>query len=277
MNKAFLLALLIFPVSTAALGADQDAVVPVGKEPLIATSIDYGIKSRAYLSSPVGMVTEGYRYQLRAQYLSFLDRKMSEPGHTIQTINDQLLSSWMNHLGRESIAPEVLVGIKRDLESKLDEWSGKSLTGQFAEFGTADGSLERINQRIQRCSGKIRLASSNLQKRDACYGSESITRDISQLPDSASELEASMQKLIYPYVDQLAQLQKLDYYEAYQVSRDTFRDTVVAMVSKGYSVRQLAELLDFAGVDYPQVYDRLYYYALGRENAPVVPAQVVLK
>ena len=281
MNKAFLFTLMLLPVSSVLQASEQNTFVAdkvaTGKKPLIANSIDFGIKSRAYLNSPVGMVTEGYRYQLRGQYLSYLDQKMAEPGHTIHTINEQLLNRWMTRLGRESIAPEALVEIKRDLEDKLEEWSGKSLTGQFGEFGEDSDTLERINHRISLCSGKIRLASSNRMKRDACYGSESITRNIIDQQRSASELEVSMQKLIYPYVDQLEQLQELEYYEAYQVSRKNFRETVVAMVSQGYSLQQLAELLDFAGVDYPQVYERLYYFALGNENGALVPAQVVLQ
>lgn len=276
MNKSILFALMLLPVSSV-MQASGKKEVSAGKKPLIATSIDYGIKSRAFLNSPVGMVAEGYRYQLRGQYLSYLEQKMAEPGHTIGIINEQLINVWMTRLGRESIAPEALVEIKRDLEGKLEEWSGKSLTGHFGQFGVGSDTLERLNQRISLCSGKIRLASSNRQKRDACYGSESITRNIIDQQRSASELEISMQKLIYPYVDQLAQLQELEYYEAYRASRNTFRETVVAMVAQGYSVQQLSQLLDFAGVDYPQVYEHLYYYASSNVNGSSVPAQVVLQ
>ena len=86
--------------------------------------------------------------------------------------------------------------------------------------------------------------------------------NISELPDSTTDLAMRMQKLIYPYIDHLDQLKELAYYQEYQEAQDHFKTTVKDMVSKGYSAQQLAELLDFAGVDYPVVYDNLFLYAL---------------
>ena len=86
-----------------------------------------------------------------------------------------------------------------------------------------------------------------------------------------------MQKLIYPYIDHLAQLKQLEYYQAFKEARHQFKLMVNTMIEQGYSAQQLAELLDFAGVDYPIVYDNLFVFALrSRKINDDSPAEVVV-
>ena len=95
-EKVFVsLALIALPVLSIASKAENNTMTQSGSTPLVTSSIHYGMMANAYLNSPVGMVVEGYRYQLRSLYLAYLEKKINEPGHTVSTINDRLLSDWM--------------------------------------------------------------------------------------------------------------------------------------------------------------------------------------
>ncbi|AMO56704.1 hypothetical protein GZ77_03020 [Endozoicomonas montiporae] len=276
MKKLLLISLLALPVGVIAKTA-KDETMQTGSKPLINSSIQYGMMASAYLSSPVGMVVEGYRYQLRSLYLAYLEKKIQEPGNTVSTINEQLLSDWMMRLGREKVAPDVLVNVKADLEEKIRDWSDKRMSGRLNDFGSSEKALQTIKERIAACGASVRLSSSNQEKRQACHGIEQVTRNINEVPESADELSVKMQKLIYPYIDHLAQLKQLEYYQAFQDARKTFKQMVSTMIEQGYSAQQLAELLDFAGVDYPIVYDNLFVFALrNREGDADSPAEVVV-
>ena len=276
MKKLLLVSLLALPVSLVAKPL-KDEAAQTGSKPLINSSIQYGMMASAYLSSPVGMVVEGYRYQLRSLYLAYLEKKIQEPGNTVSTINEQLLSEWMMRLGREKVAPDVLVKVKADLEDKIRDWSAKRMAGRLSDFGSSQEALQTIKERIVACGANIRLSSSNEDKRQACHGIEQVTRNINEVPESPEDLSVKMQKLIYPYIDHLAQLKQLEYYQAFREARQQFRVMVSNMVEQGYSAQQLAELLDFAGVDYPIVYDNLFTFALRNRNENVdSPAEVVV-
>ncbi|MET4694316.1 hypothetical protein [Endozoicomonas lisbonensis] len=276
MKKLLLVSLLALPVSLVAKPS-KDETVRTGSKPLINSSIQYGMMASAYLSSPVGMVVEGYRYQLRSLYLAYLEKKIQEPGNTVSTINEQLLSEWMMRLGRENVAPDVLVKVKADLEDKIRDWSAKRMAGRLSDFGSSQEALQTIKERIVACGANIRLSSSNEDKRQACHGIEQVTRNINEVPESPEDLSVKMQKLIYPYIDHLAQLKQLEYYQAFREARQQFRVMVSNMIEQGYSAQQLAELLDFAGVDYPIVYDNLFTFALRNRDENVdSPAEVVV-
>ncbi|MCW7553023.1 hypothetical protein NX722_10305 [Endozoicomonas gorgoniicola] len=276
MKKLLLVSLLTLSVSLVAKPS-KDEAAQTGSKPLIDSSIQYGMMANAYLSSPVGMVVEGYRYQLRSLYLAYLEKKIQEPGNTVSSINEQLLSEWMMRLGREKVAPDVLVKVKANLEDKISDWSAKRMAGRLSDFGSSQEALQIIKDRIAACGANIRHASSNEDKRQACHGIEQVTRNSSEVSESTEELSVKMQKLIYPYIDHLAQLKALEYYQAFREARRQFRVMVSSMIEQGYSAQQLAELLDFAGVDYPVVYNRLFTFALrhSNENADS-PAEVVV-
>ena len=277
MKKLLLITLLALPLSVTAKTSENKSNDRNGSAPLITSSIQYGMMASAYLSSPVGMVVEGYRFQLRSLYLAYLEKKINEPGYTVKSINDRLLSDWMIRLGREKVPPEILVKIKADLEEKINEWSGKRLSGQLTDFGSSQDALDTIKQRINSCGENIRHSSSNKDKRLACHGIEHVTRNISDVPESTDELSVRMQNLIHPYIDHLDRLKQLEYYQAFQDARKHFKSTVESMISQGYSAQQLAELLDFAGVDYPIVYDNLFTFVLHNSKGSVDrPAEVVV-
>ena len=276
MKKLLLVSLLALPLTLTAK-THTSSESQTGSTLLVESSIQYGMMARAYLGSPVGMVVEGYRYQLRSLYIAYLEKKINEPGYTVNSINDRLLSDWMIRLGREKMPADVLVKVKADLEEKINQWSGKRLSGQLNDYGSTEDALVTIKERITACGRNIQHSSSNKDKRKVCHGAEHITRNISEVPETAEELSVRMTSLIYPYINHLAQLKQLEYYQAFQDARDNFKNTVEAMIAQGYSAQQLAELLDFAGIDYPIVYDNLFTFVMhGSQGSVDRPAEVVV-
>lgn len=48
----------------------------------------------AYQKSAQGMITGGYRYQLRQLYLAWLPKALETPGQTIELANESILRQW---------------------------------------------------------------------------------------------------------------------------------------------------------------------------------------
>ena len=291
MKKNYILSALL--VLSPALHANQKPVEPIEPElsaeplqpelsiqsaiqpeltdespmPLVSAAVRYGMMADAYLSSPSGMVTEGYRFQIRSLYLSFLKEMLAEPGHTVEKINEALLADWMMRLGREGIGPETLVSIKNGMQNKLTEWSQKSLSGQITPFLESTEIMPKLEQQIKACKKMTPQPSSDPAKRRSCHQAESLTRVESSTLIDPNLLKSAMLKLIPAYTQGLIDVSNRPYYRAFLTSREDFEESLSALLGQGYTARQLAEILEFAGVDYPEVFDSLYYHALRNDKS----------
>ena len=236
--------------------------------PLVSAAVRYGMFSNAYLSSPSGMVTEGYRYQLRGQYVAYLRTMLEDaPGNTIEKINDTLINDWMQRLGREEITPEVLLNLKQGITATLEEWSHKTLSGQITPYTESQNIMKELEKQITVCQRMTIQPSSDPEKRRYCHQSEQLTRDESSHLIDPNLLKSAMLKLIPMYAQSLIGVSSRPYYRAYLSSQEDFEGTLKGLLKEGYSARQLAEILEFAGIDYPEVFDQLYYFALRNDQS----------
>lgn len=240
--------------------------------PLVSVAVRYGMMADAYLSSPSGMVTEGYRFQIRSLYLTYLKEMLAEPGHTVEKINESLLAQWMMRLGREGFGPETLLSIKSGMQDKLAEWSQKSLSGQITPFLESTEIMPKLEQKITACKRMTPQPSSNPAKRRSCHQAESLTRVESSKLIDPNLLQSAMLKLIPSYAHGLIDVSSRPYYRAFITSREDFQESVSTLLSQGYTARQLAEILEFAGVDYPEVFNNLYFHALRNDKSIHEPA-----
>ena len=229
---------------------------------LVSSAVRYGILSQAYHSSPSGMITEGYRYQLRQYFLSYLKHTLHKPGNTTEKIRESLLSDWMMRLGREKMPPAHLVKIKHEMEDMLTDWTTKRLRGVLKDKVSPADLMPQIEKTITHCLKSVSQADSNPEKRQACHGAKLLTRHETSRVRDAEKLKDAMQKLIWPFAVSLADVETRPFYDAYKEARSQFRVTLIEFMKQGYSTRQLAEILEYAGVDSPVVFDRLYYHAM---------------
>ncbi|WP_422412790.1 MULTISPECIES: hypothetical protein [unclassified Endozoicomonas] len=291
MNKKYLLSLAL--VLSPVIQANQKPIKPVDPVkaemtvesatqpelsdksplPLVSAAVRYGMMASAYLNSPSGMVTEGYRFQIRSLYLSYLKEMLAEPGHTVEKINETLLAQWMMRLGREGFGPETLLSIKNGMQDKLAEWSQKSLSGQITPSLESTEIMPKLEQQIKACKRMTPQPSSDPAKRRSCHQAESLTRIESSTLIDPESLKSAMLKLIPSYAQGLIDVSSRPYYRAFITSKEDFQGSVSTLLGQGYTARQLAEILEFAGVDYPEVFNNLYYYALRNDQSihePVV-------
>ena len=269
MKKRFLLP-LVFSFNLSANSITPETLsVQVAQEPampLVSAAIRYGMLANAYLNSPSGMITEGYRYQIRSLYLSYLREMLQEPGNTIELLNQQLLSDWMQRLGREQLSPEVLVNIRGNLELKLAEWSKNALSGQFKAMMEKEQIMSTLEQQISDCKRLSFQPASDPDKRRSCHESKNLTREVASHLIDPNLLKGEMLELLPAYANSLIQVSGRPYYRAFKTSRDDFKESLLTLMTQGYTARQLAEILEFAGVDHPQVFDQLYFHALRNDR-----------
>ncbi len=266
MKKLIILPLLLSlklsasPIEPESMSTQEPAM------PLVAAAIRYGMLASAYLNSPSGMITEGYRYQIRSLYLSYLRETLQEPGNTIETLNKQLISNWMKRLGREQLPPMVLVNIRENLEIKLTEWSKNALSGQLKAMMEKDQVMPTLEQQIKACKRLAFQPASNPDKRRSCHQTKQLTRGVSSGLIDPNLLKGEMLALLPAYANSLVQISGRPYYRAFKTSKEDFQESLLTLMTQGYSARQLAEILEFAGVDHPQVFDQLYYHALRNDR-----------
>ena len=232
------------------------------QEELVSSAVRFGILSQAYHSSPSGMITEGYRYQLRQYFLSYLRETLHKPGNTTDKIRESLLSDWMMRLGREKVPPTHLVKIKQEMETMLAKWTTKRMRGVLKDKAAEDNLMPKIEETINECLKVVSQADSHPEKRHACHGAKLLTQHETSKVTDAEKLKEAMQKLIWPFAVSLADVEDRPFYDAYKEARSHFRNTLMEFMEQGYSTRQLAEILEYAGVDSPVVFDRLYYHAM---------------
>ncbi|MRI34447.1 hypothetical protein EOPP23_15770 [Endozoicomonas sp. OPT23] len=262
MKKLFILPLLLSLNLSANAVESEPTTVSDPAMPLVSAAIRYGMLANAYLNSPSGMITEGYRYQIRSLYLSYLRELLQEPGNTIDKLNEQLMTDWMTRLGREQLSPEVLVNIRGNLEIKLAEWSNNALSGQFKGMMEKEEVMPTLEQRIKACKRVAFQPASDPDKRRSCHQSKQLTREISSHLIDPNLLKNEMLELLPAYANSLIQVSGRPYFRAFKTSKEDFQESLITLMTQGYSARQLAEILEFAGVDYPQVFDQLYFHAL---------------
>ncbi|MGI9275483.1 MAG: hypothetical protein ACR2PT_11650 [Endozoicomonas sp.] len=232
------------------------------QEELVSSAVRFGILSQAYHSSPSGMITEGYRYQLRQYFLSYLKETLHKPGNTTDEIRESLLSDWMMRLGREKMPPTHLVKIKQEMEAMLTEWTTKRMRGVLQDKAVEANLMPKIEETIDECLKLVSQADSHPEKRQACHGAKLLTQHETSKVTDVAKLKEEMQKLIWPFAVSLADVEARPFYDAYKEARSHFRNTLMEFMEQGYSTRQMAEILEYAGVDSPVVFDRLYYHAM---------------
>lgn len=266
---------LIITLSMGAIANEEQAITNQQEKestqseppmPLVSAAVRYGILSDAYLRSPSGMINEGYHYQLRSLYQTYLKEMLLEPGLTTDKIKESLLSDWMMRLGRENISPDLLVTLKQKLSEKLLEWSQNHLAGELNQPVETNDIMPLLEQQIKECGRWTRQPSSHPAKRRSCHQSEQLTRyEASHLIDP-NLLKQAMLNILPAYTEGLIEVSKRSYYREYLHSKKEFLITLDSLLEEGYTARQLAEILELSGVDYPVVFDRLYFHALREDR-----------
>ncbi len=229
---------------------------------LIYSAVQYGIYGNGYLRSPTGMITEGYRYQLRQLYLKYLIVSLQLPGNTLEKIQGNALEIWKSVLELGDYSPEENDLITKKLSSKISEWSRKYHSGLFYSFQSRENISSVLTQKLSDCLRNLSGPLSDPIKLRSCNGSDLITRQEPVSETDLADLIQAMKLTVNFYIRGLHKIQTLPYYGIYKEALNDFRAAIFDRLDAGYEAKQIAQILEFAGVNYDIVYEKLYYHAL---------------
>ncbi|MFK0572450.1 hypothetical protein [Endozoicomonas sp.] len=223
---------------------------------LIEHALKYGMLADAYQKSSRGMITEGYRYQLRQLYLTWLPKALETPGQTIELANESALQQWQELLDQAEYSDTRKTQWIEMLTGLLEEWSDKHQKQAFS-LKNQETVLSAFNNKLGECSQHLNKPASSDLKQSACHSMGNITRQISDQDSSPETLNSAMKTTTYRYIENLEKVASLPYYKAYIKSRAAFNDILRDRLDTGYSYQQLSQILQLAGIDYPVIYQHI--------------------
>ena len=223
---------------------------------LIEQALQYGMLADAYQKSAQGMITEGYRYQLRQQYLAWLPKALERPGQTIELANESILRQWNDLLDQAEYPDSQKAQWIDMLNRLLTEWSDKHQKQAFS-LTSQETILSKFSNKLGECSQHLSKPASHNLKQSACHSMGNITRQTMNQEGSSETLNSAMKTTTYRYIENLEKVESLPYYKTYLESRTAFNTILRERMDTGYSYQQLAQILQLAGIDYPVIYQHI--------------------
>ncbi len=238
--------------------SDTNIQPPVARSnrDLIEYALHYGMLADAYQKSAQGMITEGYRYQLRQLYLAWLPRALEIPGQTIELANEAALRQWQELLDQADYPDEQKKNWINRLGSMLATWSDKHQKQAFS-LNKINSVLDEFNNKLGECSQYLNKPASHDLKQSACHSMGNITRQTFEQHLDPEQLSASMKTTTYRYIENMEKVIELPYYQAYIDSQTAFNTILRDRLDTGYTYQQLAQILQLAGIDYPVIYQHI--------------------
>ncbi|WP_067522063.1 hypothetical protein [Endozoicomonas ascidiicola] len=228
---------------------------------LVEQALKYGMLADAYQKSPQGMITEGYRYQLRQLYLNWLPKALEVPGQTIEKANATIIRQWSDLLGQADYPASEKEQWVSLLANALNDWANKHQR-QFFSLKDITSVMPVLKNKLEECNQYLQKPSSFNLKQNACHSMGSITRQVTSENSSTDSLNASMKAATYRFIESMNDTHTLPWYQEYLDSKSAFNDVIRERLDTGYSYQQLSQILQLAGIDYPIIYQHIRDFSL---------------